>query len=172
MGMRKEKACGQPADDGFTLVEVLVSMILATTLMTAAVMGLKQYISAQSLAGSANDLASRMRNAAERSLSEGITYCLALDSTNNTYQLFSSACGTGVAKTTVVKAQSAYVTPSFPTVAAQAFTSCPGGPVACVYFYPRGTASSGSVKVCKTSSCSGKVWTVTVEGLSSRVSVA
>jgi hypothetical protein len=57
-------------------------------------------------------------------------------------------------------------TPPAATIPGQA-TSCPTAN-GCAYFYPRGTALGGGLQVTRT----GKTYTISVEGLTSRVSMA
>lgn len=164
------RRAGSPDAAGFTLLELMVVLSLAGILMTMAVGGFRAYAASQQLSGAATTLASTFRNAGERALSEGITYCVGIDQTASSFRVYKQACGTGTAQTSAIKSDAVLTAASFPAVSGQAYTSCTGFS-ACAYFYPRGTASAGTISVCRTSACTGKSYTVTIEGLSSRVSV-
>lgn len=160
------------ADSGYTLIETLVAMAIFSIVAVTAVWGLRSYQHAQEANGTAHDVVSALRNVAERSQSEGRTYCVAFASGGATWDVWRYSC------------DPAYVTPTSPTPVrvlsnqrtqgstlvsvGTAFANvgaCPAGLTACVYFYPRGTASQGALKVTQGS----RVFTVNVEGLTGRV---
>lgn len=160
------------SDSGFTLIEMLVAMAIFSIVAVTAVWGLRAYQHSQEASGTAHDVVSALRNVAERSQSEGRTYCVAFASGGVTWDVWRYSC------------DPSYVTPTSPTPVrvlgnqrtqgsavvsiGTAFANvgpCPAGPLACVYFYPRGTASQGALKVTQGS----RVYTVNVEGLTGRV---
>lgn len=160
-------------EQGFTLIEVIVAMAVFGILVSISVMGLNAYSSAQAEKGTADGLVALLRSTAQQAQSEGRTYCVSFDS-STTWSVWRYSCDpswqSGAAHATEVSsdisAQSpAYLsTPSFtaPAVVGMA-TTCPAS---CVYFYPRGIASSGSVQIHRRGT--SKVYTVNVEGLTSR----
>lgn len=160
---------------GFTLVEMLVVMVIAGLIMSTAVWSFLAYQRAHEQNSTALEVTSTMRNAAERSLSEGRTYCVYFNTTAQTYDTYRQDCTDSTKRVSQAKPDSARVslaTPAFPAPSpaiVNQVTPCPvaGG---CAYFYPRGTALAGTVKVIRTGSA--KVYTITVEGLTSRVSKA
>ena len=158
------------SDAGFTMIELMVTLSLAGILMATATWTLKPLIASYRLDGTATDVRSTLRNAAERSLSEGRTMCVSF--TTKTWTLYRGSCVTGTKVDGPFKvADSAFtMTTSFvppATAIPNQITACATGN-ACAYFYPRGNALAGTVRVAKP----GKGYTVTVEGLTARVSYA
>lgn len=160
---------------GFTLLEVVVVMAIMGILSGIAVLGFSAYTAASDEAGSAADLVSALRNGAERSLSEGRTYCLQIDDTAGQWSLYRHACGTGTMVEGPISVQSpsdrvAVAAGQFGAVAGEQYNTCPLSPPAgaCAYFYPRGTAAGGTVTV--TRSGSPKTYTISVDPLTARVS--
>lgn len=164
---------GTPRHDaGFTMIEMIVTLALGSILMAIAAWGIHSYLVANREAGTAESLRSALRNAEEQALSEGRTYCVYMTSTS--WTVYKSDCTVAADKSngpynvsdpSITLASVAFPAPS-PAIANQT-TACP---VAgrCAYFYPRGTALAGSVQVSRP----GKVYTLNVEGLTGRVSMA
>jgi prepilin-type N-terminal cleavage/methylation domain-containing protein len=157
-------------DDGFTMLELLVTMLLGSILMATAVWGIHRYMVVERHSGTASDVRSTLRNAGERALSEGRAYCVYFTST--TYTLYRYDCTVAADKVRgPMKAQDPTITftsVSFPAPAVvnpSQTSACPAAG-ACAYFYPRGTALAGSLAVSRP----GKAYTITVEGLTARVS--
>jgi prepilin-type N-terminal cleavage/methylation domain-containing protein len=150
--------------EGFTLIELMVTMIIGSVLLaigSAAVFNLRN-TSEQS--GSATQMLSQFRKVAELAQSEGRTYCMDLSGTR-TYRAWRYACS----GSTAVSFQPARKTTSSRVTIAStggSTTNCPAGD-RCVYFYPRGTATATTITI--TSSARSKVYTLHVEGLTSRV---
>lgn len=167
-------------DRGFTMLEMMVTLSLAGILMATSVWGMKNYLVASRHSGTASDLRSTLRNAGERALSEGRTYCVYMQATS--WTVYRYACsGTGSSGAAAVKVAGPYAVQdpsitlaniSFPAPATAVPNQTTNCPIAgrCAYFYPRGTALAGSVQV--TRSGSSKVYTISVEGLTSRVSTS
>ena len=159
-------------DSGFTLLELLTAMILGGVLMTLGIWSMKGYLLASRESGTATDVRSVLRLAAEQSLSEGRTYCVSFTST--TWTLYKSDCTVAANKAggpwRVQDSQISLNNINFPApssaVPGQTSACAPAG--SCAYFYPRGTALAGSLQVVR----SGKTYTISVEGLTARVSMA
>lgn len=153
-------------DGGFTMIELMVVMVIVSILASIAMFGFWSWQRTAQQQGSAKELVSQLRNASERAISEGRTYCVGIDSTNRSYTLWRYTCGTGTQVAGPYTTQSPNVTfastLSLPTPA----PACPAGNT-CLYFYPRGTAIPATLNV--NSSARSKVYTVTVEGLTARV---
>jgi prepilin-type N-terminal cleavage/methylation domain-containing protein len=154
-------------ESGFTLIELLVTMVLASILGTTGLFALQTYSQAQDHQGTADEVVSELRLAGQRSLSEGRTYCVHFDTGTDAWTVWRSECST-VGGTPVSDPQPArglvqLDSPSF--APADPTAPCPQTN-ACAYLYPRGTGSPGSVDVVR----DGTTITVTVEGLTSRVS--
>lgn len=160
------------ADAGFTLIETLVAMAIFSIVAATAVWGLRSYQRAQELSGTAHGVVSALRNVAERSQSEGRTYCVNFSTTS--WSVWRYSCdptyttSAGAPSTQVLGSQQVQGTGI--TLGSASFDpgvsvgACPAT-LACVYFYPRGTASNGSLQVSRGS----KVYTVNVVGLTGRV---
>lgn len=157
-------------DAGFTLLELMVTISIAGILMAITTWGMRNYLLSNRQAGTASDIRSALRNAGERSLSEGRTYCVYFTAT--TWTLYRSDCTVAADKTqgpsavqdvSITLTSVSFVPPSSPVPGQN--TACPTAN-RCAYFYPRGTALAGSLQVTRGS----KVYTIAVEGLTARVS--
>lgn len=152
-------------DAGLTLVELLVGMVIVTLLAVSSVSGWTSYQRVTEHKGTAQELVSALRNAQQRSLAEAATYCVAFDTGNRSYELRKFACGaTGVVAKPATRTQSTRV-----GLAAPAFLQTDGTTASSVSFFARGSATKGSVQVRRVGST--KTYTITVEGLTGRVSI-
>ena len=161
-----------PRDTGMTMVETVVTLAIAGILMTIGFLAVRNFLLSSRELGTAQQIRSALRNAEEQALSQGRTYCVYFTST--TWATYKSDCTvtadktTGpsqVADTSITLGSVAFPAPN-PAIPNQT-TSCPAAGK-CAYFYPRGTALAGSLHVVR----SGKTFTLTVEGLTGRVSLA
>lgn len=151
---------------GFTLLELMVTMSIAGTLAAIGAGALFSWQRTSQHQGSAQAVVSELRQAAEQAVSEGRTYCVDF-TPSRTYQLWRYACGTGgTTADGVRRTQSTRVTLEPSVTSPSPTPACPASHK-CVYFYPRGTASPATVLV--RSSARSKLYTVHVEGLTSRV---
>ena len=151
-------------DRGFTLIEVLVTTVLMLLVGAVAMTSLVGYARVQDHQSTGDTVVSVLRTSAQRALAEGRTYCVSFDTAAETWQVRRTSCSATGPLVSSGRARTGV------DLAAAAFTAAPTQPCptssACVYFTPRGTASPGSLNVVRETS----VITVTVEGLSSRVS--
>lgn len=161
-----------PADGGVTLIELIVTITLGGILMTIGMYAMRTFMISNREAGTANGVRSALRNASETSLSQGRTYCVYFTAT--TWTVYKSDCTVSANKTsgpfTVEDPSITLTSISFPAPATPITgqtTACPSGGQ-CAYFYPRGTALAGGLQVTR----SGKTYTIHVERLTSRVSMA
>lgn len=159
-----------PRDSGITLIELIVTMLLAGILMAIGMLAMRNFLISNRHAGTAKDIRSALRNASELSLSQGRTYCVYF--TTTTWTVYKSSCTVGT------KAAGPF-TVDDPSITLSTIFTAPGTPVPnqttacpvasrCAYFYPRGTALAGNVAVSRGT----KTYTISVEGLTSRVSTA
>ena len=157
------------ADDrGFTLIELLVTLSVMGIMSGLAMTSFSSWSQSSEHRGARDEVVSTLRNAAERALSEGRTYCVDYSSDSwTTYRSSCSSAGTVVAGPTSPDSSRE----SFLAVLAApsgAEGSCPTAGT-CAYFYPRGNASAGTVVVRR----SGQPdYTITIVGLTSRVYVS
>ncbi len=156
----------QPArDDGFTLIEVLVTITLMSIVMAFAVSGWSNWARASEQSGTARELQSTLRSTQQRAITEGNAMCVLFDGSGGRYTVYRGACSDAGK----VKVEGPVTTNGAAVrLDAPAFTgtTVPTG----VTFYARGTATPGGVRV--TRNDSSKVYTVAVEGLTGRVSLS
>lgn len=151
---------------GFTMIELLVVMVIIGALSALGTSGWSRYQRNVEHRGSAVELVSALRNAQQASLAEAVTYCVSFDTAARSYQVFKFACGaSGTVSSAVDTTQSSRVTLASPT-----FTQLDGSTASKVSFFPRGSATKGSVKVAREGSA--RTYTITVEGLTGRVALS
>jgi prepilin-type N-terminal cleavage/methylation domain-containing protein len=151
-------------EDGFTLVELLVTMVIGGMLLALGGVGAMGWRNTAEERGTATRMQSQFRKAAELAQSEGRTYCVDLNGSRN-YRIWRYACSGSSAVSADVSHATSSSRVTF-TSTGGSTTNCPSGD-RCVYFYPRGTATAATVTI--TSSARSKVYTLHVEGLTSRV---
>lgn len=155
----------QQRDHGFTIIELLVIISLTGVMMAIAVGGYSSWAKASGQSGQARELQSVMRQAQQRAITEGRAICLQFNGTQS-YSVYRGACDSAT-KAEVMGPVAAdtpevhFTTPSFTGTS---------GPSIGVTFNARGTAWPGTVKV--TRDGSSKVYTLSVEGLTGRVSLS
>jgi len=159
-------------DSGVTLIELIVTLFLASILMTIGILAMHNYLLSNREASTAQDIRSTLRSASENSLSQGRTYCVYFTAT--TWTVYKSSCSVAADKTagpytvddpSITLSSISFIAPGTPVP--NQTTACPDAS-RCAYFYPRGTALAGSVVVTRGS----KNYTISIEGLTSRVSMA
>lgn len=161
-----------PSDSGMTLIELIVTITLGGILMAIGMYAMHTFLISNREAGTANGIRSALRNASESSLSQGRTYCVYFTAT--TWTVYKSDCTVSANKVggpfQVDDPSITLTSVSFPapgTPAPNQTTACPSAGK-CAYFYPRGTALTGDLQITR----SGKAYSIHVEGLTSRVSMA
>ena len=152
-------------DGGFTLIELLVTLSLIGVMTGLAMTSFTSWSSSSQHRGARDQVVSTLRNAGERALSEGRTYCVAYSGAAwTTYRKSCGPAGLIVAGPTTPESSRETFTGSL-VAPSGAESACPSGS-SCAYFYPRGNASAGTVTVARTGKPSH---TVTIVGLTSRV---
>lgn len=120
-------------DDGFTLIEVLVTVALLGAAMAIAVAGFSRYSSAHEQQGTARSLQSALRDAQQRAVTEGRAMCVQFADTSYTVWRTSCDPATGVKVAGPVATESADV--HIDIAASETLT-----------FTPRGTATWSSIE--------------------------
>ena len=149
-------------DSGFTLLEVISTCLLLAILVSMAVAPWRSYGESQAHRDAARELVAVLRNAQAASVAELATYRVDITTSAATQYRITPGSGVPVLKqtTTITHPKIAYSSPSFQDAS--------GATSAQVFFYPKGSASKGSVAV--TRADHDHVYTVSVEGLTARVS--
>jgi type II secretion system protein H len=131
-------------DAGFTLIEVLVTMVLMGLMMAIAVAGFSRYSNAHEHEGTARSLQSALRQAQQRAVTEGRAICVAL--TTSSYTVWRSSCdaatGTKLEGPRGLQASEVHL---------QAVTGQP------LVFTPRGTATWAGITSTTTDTACGSV---------------
>lgn len=154
------------------MIELIVTLSLAGILMTIGILAMKSYLASNRQASTAQSIRSLLRGTGERAISEGRTYCVYF--TASTWTVYRSDCTIATNKAsgpeTVYDPSISLASISFPAPSSALPGQSSACPIAgrCAYFYPRGNALAGSLQVNRT----GKSYTVSVEGLTGRVSLA
>jgi prepilin-type N-terminal cleavage/methylation domain-containing protein len=148
-------------DRGFTLLEVIFTCLLLGILVGLIAGPWNSYRHTRAHREARDEVVAALRNAQIRSVSEGVTYRVDLAPTTAvTYRIPTSGSPVVTRRYTI--------TDRLVRLAGASFEDSAGVVGTRVYFYPRGSASVGSVDV--TRSDRSKVYTVSVEGLTARVS--
>ena len=153
--------------EGFTLVELCWTMAIFGVLAAISVGGFRGWTQAREHSGTAVAVQSLLREAQQRAVTEGRAMCVNFDVGTQTYEMYRGACNDPAP----ILLESRRPDSGHVHLAAPAFIGASGPtPGPGVTFKPRGTAWPGSVQVTRTGS--GKVYTISVEGLTGRVSRA
>ncbi|HEY9562259.1 MAG TPA: GspH/FimT family pseudopilin [Nocardioides sp.] len=153
-------------DAGFTLVEVLITMVLMGVMMAVAVAGWNSWASAREQSGTAQEITSYLRQAQQRAVTEGRAMCVDFDLAKSEWSLYRGRCD-GTDRTLLegpIPTDSDKV-----DIASASFTSTASGQHG-VTFTARGTATPGTVRI--TRSGTDKAYVIHVEGLTGRVSIS
>jgi type II secretory pathway pseudopilin PulG len=155
-----------PSDRGFTLVEVCWVTLIAGVVATTAVTRVQGWTDAHDHSGTAAQIQGLFREAQQKAVTEGRTMCVDFDVVAQTYSMYRGSCD-DPAKVVLqgpMRPQGTKTRLSSPSF------NGPGGISTGATFAPRGTAWPGSVRVIRTDGA--KIWTLSLEGLTGRVSRA
>lgn len=171
-GVRNLRSRPLDSDGGVTLIELIVTLTLMGIVMSIGILAMRNFLMSNREAGTANGIRSALRNASETSLSQGRSFCVYFTST--TWTVYKTDCTVTANKVggpykvddpSITLSSISFPAPATPVP--NQTTACPTAS-RCAYFYPRGTALPGSLRVVR----GGKTYTLNVEGLTSRVSMA
>ena len=149
-------------EGGFTLVEAGVCLSIVGILMAMAVPAWGSYRAAQERVSASREVVSVLRNAQMRATAEETSYRVRVDAAARTLTVARLDGATWTTRGTRALQGSAV------RLTDPAFVDRSGTTTADAYFYARGTASPGSVRV--SSQGSERSHVITVEGLTGRVS--
>lgn len=148
-------------DEGFTLIETMVVVAIMGVGSTLAVSGFSSYADSAEHSGTRDSVVSALRAANQRALAEAAAYCVRFAGDGKSWTTHRGTCDTAVLKgpEPVGGDQVSLTNVSFGTAGSRD-----------VEFTARGTASAGALKVVREGSST--TYTVTVEGLTARVSAS
>ena len=153
-----------PVDAGYTMIEMIVTIALAGTLMAIAVSGWQGWARASEQDGFLTELRAEMRQAQQRAVTTGSSICVRFDATAETYTVLQGRCD---ATTTVI--QNARTAPAGVDLDGPVFQHGTDHTEPGVTFTSRGTATPGQVYVQRDG---GPRTKLKVEGLTGRVSMS
>lgn len=153
-------------DTGYSLIEVLTTIVLMGTLMAIGVGSFRGWALAKDQEGAAVDMQTILRQTQTRSITEGVSFCVTFNTAASTYTVARYACGTATEKVNgpfVMNDARVFFTDI-------GFRQPDGSSGTGLTFKPTGTATGGQVVIRRQGS--PKAYTVTVEGFTGRVSVS
>lgn len=145
-------------DAGFTLVEVLVTIVLMGIVTAFAVGGWRSWAESRGQSETATELRVVLRNAQQRAITEGVSMCVSF--TADSYTVWRSTCATGT------RVDGPYAVDGPTRLDSPVFAATAPQSPATVVFAPRGTASAGAVSVVRDGSST--VYRVKVVGFTGR----
>ena len=152
-----------PVDAGYTMIEMIVTIALAGTLMAIAVSGWQGWARASEQEGLVTELRGVLRQAQQRAVTTGASTCVLFSAAEDTWTVYRGRCDSpGKVRTEGPVAAGDDLDLVAPAFQHGESTYLPG-----VSFAPRGTATAGDVRVTREG---GPTVTVSVEGLTGRVS--
>ncbi len=148
-----------PVDAGYTMIEMIVTIVLAGTLMAIAVTGWQGWSRASGHDGLVSEIQLVLRQAQQRAVTTGTSTCVDFDDATDSWQVLRGACGsTSPTVTDRGRAEDHLELGAIDFDGADSVT-----------FSPRGTADEGTLSV--TRDGSERTVTIHVERLTGRVSV-
>lgn len=165
-------------DAGFTMVELIVVTVLVGVLSSIGMYGFTAASKSMAVRGTQRELTSRLRALQVRSVSENTAFCMDLGAADGKtwteYRLSGASSSTSWAmpagftcSATNGTLLATYSAQSSSGITGAAFEQRNGSTTSFVAFFPRGTASAGSVKVLRDGVAK---YILTVDGLTARVS--
>lgn len=150
----------QQGEQGFSLLEVITTCLLLSILLGIAVGPWQSYRHARAHKEARTELVATLRNAQISAVSENVTY--RVDITAKKAVTYRVSAGGDIQK------RQYEIDDATVSFSGAAFEDSSGLVGSSAYFYPRGSASKGDVQVVRAGR--SKAYTVSVEGLTARVS--
>ena len=157
------------ADEGFTLIEMLMVIAIMGVGMAIAVAGFQTYAQSAEHTGTRDSVVSALRAANQRALTEASTYCVRFAADGTSWTTYRSSCA-AASTSTVVKGPESISGDRVSLTAVNFLRADGSSGSRDVEFTARGTASKGSLKVTRIDAST--TYTVSVEGLTARVSAS
>ena len=155
---------------GFTMIELVAVMAVMGVLAAIGMLAFASRYHASAHRGSAEELISQLRSVAQRSISEGRTFCVVFDDDARSAEIWQQGCTSAVGGAPVGTYRTKHrdVTLSIGSPPdSEASVDCPTS-THCLYFRPRGTATPADITVVSKERPSS-LYTVHVERLTARV---
>ena len=154
-----------PRDGGFTLIELMVSMVVMGLMMAIAIPTWSHYQNKQNYLGSAQTVVSSLRQTQLQAVAQETTYRVDFTVGGRTFKVYQLTDATAGTYTLV---QTVNLPGTAATFASPSFTQKDGTASTSAWFYARGTASDGTVTLARTNT-GGHAYVINVEGLTGRV---
>lgn len=148
---------------GFTLVELCFTLMIFGIVAGTAVASLHRWITGSQQTATTSSLEALLRETQQRAVTEGRSLCVDFNVAAQSWSQYRGACGTAGQ----VRLQGPIRPEGGTRLASASFTTGPST-LTGVTFYSRGTAAPGTVILTRPGS--SRVDTLTVEGLTGRVS--
>lgn len=158
--MRSRALRGQEAQSGVTLLELLAVMALIGIITAMAVPPLRRFELSQRLASATRDAVSMLRHAQGNSVANATTAKVSVAAGGKSLIEYLKDANGNYQQVGKVPF------PSRVSVTSYSFTARTGGASTDMYFFPRGTATPGTMVIALDS---GTAHTITIEGVTGRV---
>ena len=148
---------------GFTLVELAWTTTIFGIVAAIGVVSLHGWVAGSRHTATTSSLEALFRQTQQRAVTEGRTLCIDFDLTAQSWSVLRGACGTAGQVTL-----QGPLRPEDGTRINSVSFAAGGSTVDAVTFYPRGTATPGTLTITRTGA--NRVDTLAIEGLTGRVS--
>ncbi len=159
-------------DSGFTLIEIMVVIALMGILATFGVGSWRAWIAASNQKGAVVDLQTDMRQTQVRAITEGVDLCIDFDTTAGAYTIYRDGRTAPTTPFTCVaprtKINGPVTLPANVHMNSVVFTRLDGTSAGQIVFRASGRAWPGGLVIARDGS--SKTYTMSVEGLTGRVS--
>lgn len=149
---------------GFTLIELCWTMAIFAIVAGAGVAPLHNWAAAERMRSTSSEIEAVLRETQQRSITEGRMLCIDFDLSTQSWTVFRGSCGSAG----LVRIEGPIRPSDGVRIAAAVFTYAGGTTRSGITFYPRGTASPGTLRVTRDQSDHADL--LVVDGLTGRVS--